>query len=138
MVVQRDLSSPTRRDFWAAWIVALLRGSFLENKPVDQHPKPTKPTKFSSTQEIDKDQFGLPVNPEPAALLAGEEDHRGGISHLEIIQVGAAAFFSSLGSLQLQCIVHSEVYLYKDLIDKEGSHQHWPLLSQCVCVELEQ
>ena len=37
MVVQRDLSCPTRRDFWAAWIVALLPGSFLENKPVDQH-----------------------------------------------------------------------------------------------------
>ena len=67
----------------------------------------------SSTQEIAKNQFGLPVNPKPAALLAGEEDHRGGISHLEIIQVSAAPFFSSLGSLQLQYCVHSEVYLIK-------------------------
>ena len=73
MVVQRDLSSPTRRDFWAAWIVALLRGSFLENKPVN--PKPSRPMKFLAPKKLIKNQFGLPVNPKPAALLAGEEDH---------------------------------------------------------------
>ena len=65
--------------------------------------------KFLAPKKLIKNQFGLPVNPEPAALLAGKEDHRGGISHLEIIQVGAASFFLLLVpcSYNVPCIQKS-------------------------------